>query len=60
MMFGDKFKVDHRLSNMLERNDENRWGRIINVGSVVGSMGNSGQSNYSASKSGMQGFSRAR
>ena len=38
---------------------KNRWGRIINVGSVVGSMGNSGQSNYSASKSGMQGFSRA-
>ncbi|MFT7222887.1 MAG: 3-oxoacyl-[acyl-carrier protein] reductase [Cellvibrionaceae bacterium] len=36
-----------------------RWGRIINIGSVVGSMGNSGQSNYAASKAGIAGFSRA-
>lgn len=36
-----------------------RWGRIINVGSVVGSMGNAGQSNYAATKSGVAGFARA-
>lgn len=36
-----------------------RWGRIINVSSVVGSMGNPGQANYAASKAGMEGFSRA-
>jgi 3-oxoacyl-[acyl-carrier protein] reductase len=36
-----------------------RWGRIINVSSVVGSMGNAGQSNYAASKAGAEGFSRA-
>ncbi len=36
-----------------------RWGRIVNVGSVVGSMGNPGQSNYAAAKAGMAGFSRA-
>lgn len=36
-----------------------RWGRIINVSSVVGSMGNGGQSNYAASKAGMEGFSRS-
>jgi len=36
-----------------------RWGRIINISSVVGSMGNAGQSNYSAAKAGMEGFSRA-
>jgi len=36
-----------------------RWGRIVNVSSVVGSMGNAGQTNYAASKAGMEGFSRA-
>ena len=53
-------KSIYRLSKACLRGMmKNRWGRVINVGSVVGSMGNSGQSNYSASKSGMQGFSRA-
>ncbi len=36
-----------------------RWGRIINISSVVGSMGNGGQSNYSATKAGVEGFARA-
>lgn len=36
-----------------------RWGRIINISSVVGSMGNAGQSNYAATKAGMMGFSKA-
>ncbi|MDG1495345.1 MAG: 3-oxoacyl-ACP reductase FabG [Porticoccaceae bacterium] len=36
-----------------------RWGRIINISSVVGAMGNAGQSNYSASKAGVGGFTRA-
>ncbi len=36
-----------------------RWGRIISVSSVVASMGNAGQTNYAASKAGMEGFSRA-
>lgn len=36
-----------------------RWGRIVNITSVVGSMGNVGQSNYAATKSGAEGFSRA-
>ncbi len=36
-----------------------RWGRIINISSVVGSMGNIGQSNYAATKAGIEGFSRS-
>lgn len=36
-----------------------RWGRIINIGSVVGSSGNSGQSNYTAAKAGVVGLSKS-
>lgn len=36
-----------------------RFGRIINISSVVGSMGNPGQANYAASKAGMAGFSKS-
>ena len=36
-----------------------RYGRIVNVSSVVARMGNPGQSNYVASKSGIEGFTRS-
>ena len=36
-----------------------RYGRIINISSVSGIAGNAGQTNYSASKSGMIGFSKS-
>jgi len=36
-----------------------RWGRIINVSSVVSASGNPGQTNYAASKAGIEGFTRS-
>ena len=36
-----------------------KWGRIINISSISGSMGNPGQTNYSASKAGVDAFSRS-
>jgi 3-oxoacyl-[acyl-carrier protein] reductase len=36
-----------------------RWGRVINIGSVVGLRGNSGQANYAAAKAGMVGFTQS-
>lgn len=43
------------VKGMLKR----KWGRIINMSSVSGMMGNPGQANYSASKSGIDGFTRS-
>jgi 3-oxoacyl-[acyl-carrier protein] reductase len=36
-----------------------RWGRIVNIASVVGLIGNKGQANYAASKAGLIGFTKA-
>lgn len=38
---------------------KSRWGRIINITSVVGTTGNPGQANYAASKAGMLGMSKS-
>jgi 3-oxoacyl-[acyl-carrier protein] reductase len=43
------------VSPMLKR----RYGRIINITSVVGTTGNPGQANYAASKAGMEGFTKS-
>jgi len=43
------------LRGMMKR----RWGRIIGIGSIVGSTGNPGQANYAAAKAGMIGMTKA-
>ena len=49
-----------RLSKALMRTMmKKRYGRIITIGSVVGAMGNAGQSNYAAAKAGLIGFSKS-
>ncbi len=45
----------HAARGMIKR----RWGRIVNITSVVGIAGNKGQSNYTASKAGLIGFTKA-
>lgn len=50
----------YRLSRLVLRGMlKARWGRIINITSVVGESGNPGQANYCASKAGIAGFSRS-
>lgn len=49
-----------RLSRAVTRNMmKARWGRIINITSVIGSSGNPGQANYAAAKAGVAGMARA-
>ena len=50
----------YRLSKLMMRSMmKARAGRIINITSVVASLGNAGQSNYAAAKAGVEGFTRA-
>ncbi|HHW7473964.1 TPA: 3-oxoacyl-ACP reductase FabG [Mannheimia haemolytica] len=49
----------YRLSKAVLRPMMKKGGRIITIGSVVGSMGNPGQTNYCAAKAGLVGFSKS-
>lgn len=50
------FWLTRTVSRLMVRQ---RFGRIVNIGSVSGVMGNAGQTNYSASKAGLIGFTKA-
>lgn len=50
------FWLTRAVSRLMVRQ---RYGRIVNVGSVSGEFGNAGQANYAASKAGLSGFSKS-
>jgi len=49
----------HITQEVVKKMIRTRWGRIINISSVVGMMGNPGQTNYAASKAALIGFTKS-
>lgn len=54
-LYGPFYLVKQLLPTMIQNN----WGRIINISSIVGLIGNFGQTNYSSSKAGIIGFTKS-
>lgn len=54
-LYGPFYITKQILSNMIQNN----WGRIINISSIIGLIGNFGQTNYSAAKAGLIGFTKS-
>lgn len=52
---GSFYAIQQVLAGMMRE----RWGRIVNISSVVGEMGNAGQANYVASKAGLIGLTKS-
>ena len=48
----------HCIKAVLQTMTKQRYGRIVNIASIVGAMGNAGQANYAASKAAVIGFTK--
>jgi 3-oxoacyl-[acyl-carrier protein] reductase len=51
--------IFHLTKTCLKTMLKARWGRIVNISSIVGTVGNPGQANYAAAKAGLEGFGKA-
>ncbi len=59
VLFTNLFSAFYLCKQFVGPMTKKRWGRIINISSVSGIIGNAGQTNYSAAKAGLLGFTKA-
>ena len=59
MIENNQKKMYNVIKQVVEKKKKKGWGRIINISSINGAKGQAGQTNYSAAKAGMHGFSKA-
>ena len=59
VLFTDLFSAFYICKQFVPSMARSRWGRIINMASVSGVMGNAGQTNYAAAKGGLIGFTKS-